>query len=359
MASRMTPSKRPFQKYSSDHNGRGKWQKTKHSSSHKSQSKIEPGVPIFRILCPASKSGNVIGRKGGIIAKIRQETGLRISVDKAVLGCDERVVFISAIDKDEEAISEQGGENDGGVAVSASGGHEKDKVSSKENNDDPEKNHSNQEKDDSERDYSNEEKDDSEKDNSKEQKDDPGKENGKEHKDDSDKGHIKEENDDGSENDHSKEENDASETDHSKEEKDASEKDHSKEEKDGPFVAKDIKSEDSEPERAVPSALKAILFVFDRILAAEEDNETGDASGASAPVSLRLLVLYSQAGWLLGKGGSVIKQMSVDNNCEIRVSKDKLPSCALPNDRLCQVRFSGLDFIIVFHFHLVSPVNFL
>ena len=356
MASRITPSKRPFQKNSSDHNGWGKWQKTKHSSSHKSQPKIEPGVPIFRILCPASKSGNVIGRKGSIIAKIRQETGVRIRVDKAFPGCDERVVFISAIDKDEEAISEQGGENDGGVAVSASGGHEKDKVSSKENNDDPEKNHSNQEKDDSERDYSNEEKDDSEKDNSKEQKDDPEKENGKEHKDDSDKGHIKEENDDGSENDHSKEENDASETDHSKEEKDASEKDHSKEEKDGPFVPKDIKSE---PEKVVPSALKAILFVFDRIFAAEEDNETGDASDASAPVSLRLLVLYSQAGWLLGKGGSVIKQMSIDNNCEIRVSKDKLPSCALPNDRLCQVRFSGLDFIIVFHFHLVSPVNFL
>ena len=335
MASRMTPSKRPFQKYSSDHNGRGKWQKTKHSSSHKSQSKIEPGVPIFRILCPASKSGNVIGRKGGIIAKIRQETGLRISVDKAVLGCDERVVFISAIDKDEEAISKQGGENDGGVAVSASGDHEKDKVNSKENNDDPKKNRSNQEKDDSERDYSNEEKDDSKKDNSKEQKDGPEKENGKENKDDSEKGHIKEENDD------------------------SSEKDHSKEEKDGPFVAKHIKSEDSEPERAVPSALKAILFVFDRILAAEEDNETGDASGASAPVSLRLLVLYSQAGWLLGKGGSVIKQMSIDNNCEIRVSKDKLPSCALPNDRLCQVHFSGLDFIVAFHFHLVSPVNFL
>ncbi|RLN21935.1 uncharacterized protein C2845_PM07G40290 [Panicum miliaceum] len=190
MASRMPPSKRLFQKNYSDHNGRGKWQKTKHSSSHKSQPKIEPGVPIFRILCPASKSGNVIGRKGGIIAKIRQETGVRIRVDKAVLGCDERVVFISAIDKDEEAISEQGGENDGGVAVAAS---------------------------------------------------------------------------------------------------------------------------------------------------AEEDNETGDVSGASAPVSLRLLVLYSQAGWLLGKGGSVIKQMSVDNDCEIRVSKDKLPSCALPNDRLCQI----------------------
>lgn len=311
MASRVTPSKRPFQKNSSDHNGRGKWQKTKHSSSHKSQFKIEPGVPIFRILCPASKSGNVIGKEGSIIAKIRQETGVRIRVDKAVLDCDERVIFISAIEKDVEASREQFGKNDGGVAVSARGDHEKDKVNSKEKKDDPEKNLSKGEEDGSEGDYRNEEKDDSEKDSSKEQKGDLEKENSKEDKDDSEKDHS------------NKEEKD-----------DDSEKDHSKEEKDDPFVAIDMKSE---PERAVPSALKAILFVFDRIFAAEDDNETGDASGASTSVSLRLLVLYSQAGWLLGKGGSVIKQMSVDNGCEIRVSKDNLPPCALSNDRLCQI----------------------
>ncbi|OEL35056.1 KH domain-containing protein [Dichanthelium oligosanthes] len=303
MASRMTPSKRPFQKNSSDHNGRGKWQKTKHSSSHKYQFKIEPGVPIFRILCPASKSGNVIGRAGSIIAKIQQETGVKISVDKAVLGCDERVIFISAIQKDEEASSEQGR----GIAVSAGGDHEKDKVNSKEEKDDPEKNHIKEEKDDSEIDH----------------KDDSEIENSKEDKDDSEKGRIKQEKDNDSEKDYSKEEND-----------DDSEKDHSKEEKDDPVVAKGTKSE---PERVLPSALKAILFVFDRIFAAEDGNETGDASGASTPVSLRLLVLYSQAGWLLGKGGRVVKQMSVDNCCEIRVSKDNLPSCALSNDRLCQI----------------------
>lgn len=293
MASRMTPSKRPFQKNSSVYNGRSKWQKSKHSSPHKSQLKIEPGVPIFRILCPASKSGNVIGKGGGIIEKIRQETRVRIRVDKAAPGCDERVIFIAAADKDEEASSEQGGQNDRAVAAST-GDHEKDNDNCKEKNDDPEEN------------------------------------NSKEHKDDSEKGNGEEEKD-SFEKDHSTEDNDDSEKDHIKEEKDDSEKEHSKEEKDDPFAATVIKSE---PERVIPSALKAISLVFDRIFAAEDNNETGNAT---TPVSLRLLVLYSQAGWLLGKGGSVIKQMSAANGCEIRVLKDNLPSCALSNDKLCQV----------------------
>jgi len=293
----MTPSKRPFQKNSSDFNGRGKWQKTKHSSPHKSQFKIEPGVPIFRILCPASKSGNVIGKGGAIIAKIREETRMRIRVDRAAPGCDERVIFITAVDKDEEASSERGGENDGGVAASTGGDLERDKDNSKEENDDPEGN------------------------NSKEQNDDSEKGNGKEEED-------------GFEKDHSTEEKDDSEKDHIREEKDHSEKEHDKEEKDDPFVTEVTKSE---PERVIPSALKAVSLVFDRIFAAEDNNETGNASAASTPVNLRLLVLYSQAGWLLGKGGSVIKQMSADNGCEIRVLRDNLPSCALLNDKLCQV----------------------
>ncbi|XP_062188811.1 RNA-binding KH domain-containing protein RCF3-like [Phragmites australis] len=308
MTSRVTPSKRPFQKNSLDHSGPGKWKKTKHASSQNAQLKIQPGVPIFRLLCPASKSGNVIGKGGSVIVKIRQETGAKITVDDAVRGCDERVIVITAIE-DKEASREKGGQDNGGVAVSVGGDHEKDKGNIKEEKDDSEKDHSQEKKDDSEKDSSKEEMDDSEKDNCKEENDDPEKDN-------------------------SKEENNDSQKDHCNEQKDDSGKDHSKEEKDDPFVAKDTKTE---PERVIPSALKAILLVFDRIFATEDGNETGDASGTRTPVSLRLLVLYSQAGWLLGKSGSVIKQMSVDNGCEIRVSKDKLPPCALSQDRLCQI----------------------
>ncbi|KAL5220927.1 hypothetical protein ABZP36_025640 [Zizania latifolia] len=279
MSSRVTPSKRPFQKNSSDHNGRGKWQKTKHSSSRQSQLIVQPGVPIFRILCPTSKSGNVIGKGGGTIAKIRKDTGVRIRVDEAVPGCDERVIVITAIEKDKEVSHEKAKENNGLVACSADGDHGK------------EKDHSKDEKDDI-----HEEVDDSEKG------------LGEEENDDLEKVHDKEKDDSG--------------------------KDHDKEEKDDSSVAKDTKSE---PEKRMPLAVTAILLVFDRIFASEDENETGDASGERTPVSLRLLVLDSQVGWLLGKNGSVIRQMSTDSGCEIRVSKEKLPLCALPRDELCQI----------------------
>jgi poly(rC)-binding protein 2/3/4 len=61
-------------------------------------------------------------------------------------------------------------------------------------------------------------------------------------------------------------------------------------------------------------------------------------------VSFRLLVLDSQVGWLLGNRGSAIKQMSADSGSEIRVSKEKLPLCALLKDELCQVGFFSIEF---------------
>ncbi|CAM0880577.1 unnamed protein product [Alopecurus aequalis] len=262
MASHVTPSKRPFQKNSSEHNGRAKWQKTKHASSKQPQLVIQPGVPLFRILCPTEKCGNVIGKGGDIIAKIRQENGVKIRVDEAVPGCDERVIVITTTEKDQEASHEQGKENDGGASVSADGEHEKEK------------------------------------------------------------GHGKEE-----------EKNDSDNV-HGKEEKDDSERNDSREEKDDSSVLKDAKLES---ERIIPSAMNAILYVFDRIFITEIGNGTGDASGQRIPVSFRLLVLDSQVGWLLGNRGSVIKQMSADSGCEIRVSKEKLPLCALLKDELCQI----------------------
>ncbi|KAM0825795.1 hypothetical protein ACQ4PT_069329 [Festuca glaucescens] len=262
MASNVNPSKRPFQKNSSEHNGRAKWQKTKHASSQQPQLVIQPGVPLIRILCPTEKCGNVIGKGGGIIAKIRKEYGVKIRVDEAVPGCDERVIVITAVEKDKEASHEPGKENDGGPSVSADGKHEKEKdLSNKEEKDDSDNVHGKEEKDDPERDDSNEEKDDS-------------------------------------------------------------------------SVAKDTKLES---ERVMPSPMNAILHVFDRIFITEIENGTGDASGQRTPVSFRLLVLDSQVGWLLGNRGSWIKQMSADSGSEIRVSKEKLPSCALLKDELCQI----------------------
>jgi poly(rC)-binding protein 3/4 len=335
MASRATPSKRPFQKSSSDNSGRGKWKKTKNASSQHSQQKIQPGVPVFRILCPASKSGNVIGKGGSIIAKIRQETGAKITVEEAAYGCDERVILIKAIEKDKETNHHQNRPNNEGVVLSAGGDHGKDNDSSKEENDDSEKEHIKKGKNDSEKNHSKEENDDSLKDYTKEENDDSEKDNNKEEMDDSDKHNSKEDNND-LEKDNMKQESGDLVKDRHSERHDDSERDYSKEEKDGPLVAKDM---EPESESEMPPVLKAVLLVFDRIFGTEDENETGDASDVRSPVSMRLLVLYSQAGCLLGKNGSVIKKMSSDNGCEIRLTKDKLPPCALSQDKLCQVHY--------------------
>ncbi|CAK9863214.1 unnamed protein product [Sphagnum jensenii] len=55
---------------------------------------------IFRILCPGSKTGSVIGKGGNIIKALRQETGARIKIADAVPGVDERVIIISAPERD-------------------------------------------------------------------------------------------------------------------------------------------------------------------------------------------------------------------------------------------------------------------
>lgn len=55
-----------------------------------------PVETVFRILCPESKAGGVIGKGGSIVSQIRQETGARVTVQETVQGCEERVIVISA-----------------------------------------------------------------------------------------------------------------------------------------------------------------------------------------------------------------------------------------------------------------------
>ncbi|KAH9543738.1 hypothetical protein CY35_13G080500 [Sphagnum magellanicum] len=82
-------------------NGRQK----RHQPSHVSRDPPPPVRPaqdetIFRILCPGSKTGSVIGKGGNIIKALRQETGARIKIADAVPGVDERVIIISAPERD-------------------------------------------------------------------------------------------------------------------------------------------------------------------------------------------------------------------------------------------------------------------
>src|SRR5262245_7045258 len=51
---------------------------------------------LFRLLCPASKTGALIGKGGSVIRHTRDLTGARIRVDDTFSSSDERVILISA-----------------------------------------------------------------------------------------------------------------------------------------------------------------------------------------------------------------------------------------------------------------------
>ncbi|KAK1416966.1 hypothetical protein QVD17_26086 [Tagetes erecta] len=58
--------------------------------------KLSPGETLFRILCPASKTGGLIGKGGAIIRQFREETGAKIRIDESIAGSEERVIVIVA-----------------------------------------------------------------------------------------------------------------------------------------------------------------------------------------------------------------------------------------------------------------------
>ncbi|KAH9624538.1 hypothetical protein KSS87_017748 [Heliosperma pusillum] len=69
-----------------------------HHNHHHSQPPPQPpssGELQFRLLCPSSKAGGLIGKGGSVIRHLREDTGARIRViDDS--HCDERIILISA-----------------------------------------------------------------------------------------------------------------------------------------------------------------------------------------------------------------------------------------------------------------------
>ncbi|EEF52201.1 KH domain-containing protein HEN4 [Ricinus communis] len=233
MSTALTPAKRPHDRNHTETNGKSKLQKTVNSPVR--------GV-VFRILCPASKTGGIIGKGGAIISQIRQETGAKVRVEETVPGSDERVVIIAAgSDKEMEVNNAEQNRGD---------------------SDDKEPN--------------------------------VGEEsNGKQAGSDED--------------------------------------DENKETVSVEHSTKSV--------RETSSLQKALVLVFERMLEAEPEMDEGNEEKKKPSMStLRLLVLSSQVGCLLGKGGSVIKQMSAESGAQIRIlPRDKLPICASPTDELVQI----------------------
>ncbi|XP_057434838.1 KH domain-containing protein HEN4-like [Lotus japonicus] len=90
----MASSKRP----NAESKRKGKRQKSGGGGS--SSLDAAAGGVVFRMLCPATRIGGVIGKGGGIISQIRQETGVNIKIDEPTPGCDERVIIFSGSEKE-------------------------------------------------------------------------------------------------------------------------------------------------------------------------------------------------------------------------------------------------------------------
>ncbi|KZV31569.1 KH domain-containing protein-like [Dorcoceras hygrometricum] len=97
-----------------------------------------------------------------------------------------------------------------------------------------------------------------------------------------------------------------------------------------------VDNSQSDKENEMSAVQKALLVVFDKMI--DGLPETDEESNKQASSVVRLLVFSSQVGCLLGKAGSVIKQMSSESGAQIRIlPKDKLPSCASSFDELVQI----------------------
>lgn len=66
------------------------------SSPEQSLGNSQPADTVYRLLCPSRKIGGVIGKGGGIIKALREETKAKITVADSVPGpgSDERVIII-------------------------------------------------------------------------------------------------------------------------------------------------------------------------------------------------------------------------------------------------------------------------
>ncbi|BFG19558.1 hypothetical protein CerSpe_058320 [Prunus speciosa] len=115
--------------------------------------------------------------------------------------------------------------------------------------------------------------------------------------------------------------------------------DDTKDSKENDENKESIPNEDSKSDNLSPSVQKALQLVFERIIEGETETDGGDEqSDKSLTFVCRLLVLSTQVGCLLGKGGSVVKQMSSESGAQIRIlPRDKLPLCATASDELVQI----------------------
>lgn len=108
MDSNLTPLKRPSEENHLESDVPAKSQKTGPAAA------VRQRLVTYKVLCPLSQSGSVIGKGGNIVSKIRQETGAKIKLEDAVPGCNERIVIITSFYKEVEVqkVDEENGKDE-------------------------------------------------------------------------------------------------------------------------------------------------------------------------------------------------------------------------------------------------------
>ncbi|KAL9268585.1 KH domain-containing protein [Drosera capensis] len=283
--SSITPAKRPFNWGGKESNGK-RFRKGPGGDSFKQIKATSSGAAVFRVLFPVSKIGGLIGKGGSVISQIRQETGAKIRVNDAVPGSDERVVFIMAADKEvsDKGAVEKKADDKGAADKEAADKETSDKeaadASEEQNKADEEVTNATVEQDVAKV---------------------PGDEN--------------------------------------VEEVPGDEQECAATEVPGDENVEEQESAAMEPEKEGSAVQKALLMVLEKMIVREE-NENGEKNESDEPssVTFRLLVLSSQVGYLLGKGGCTVKQMAANSGAHIRVlPRDDLPTCASSSDDLVQI----------------------
>lgn len=102
MASNLTPSKRPSDENPLESEVPAKSQKTGGPAAV-----VRQRLVTYKVLCPVSQSGSVIGKGGNIVSRIRQETGAKIKLEDAVPGCNERIVIITSFYKEVQKVNDE------------------------------------------------------------------------------------------------------------------------------------------------------------------------------------------------------------------------------------------------------------
>ncbi|XP_060215309.1 RNA-binding KH domain-containing protein RCF3-like isoform X1 [Lycium barbarum] len=91
----------------SDH-PRNDGSKRRNPTDEKESNSLGPEDTVFRYLCPTGKIGSIIGVGGDIAKQLRTETNSKIRISETIPGCEERVVTIYSTSEETNVYEETG-----------------------------------------------------------------------------------------------------------------------------------------------------------------------------------------------------------------------------------------------------------